>query len=189
MEILYKNTKINYICKNKGENAIVFLHGWGGSIASFSSLSEQLDNFSTKHILIDFPPFGKSEEPKEVWTLYDYVECIKMILDAENVKKVIFVAHSFGGRVAICFANLYTNKVQKMIITGGAGIKPKKSLKKSVRKIKYKIIRFFNKKAKVGSKDYRNLSPVMKKTFSNIVNLSVILEKIALLADTLFSSI
>ena len=33
----------------------------------------------------------------------------------------------------------------------------------------YKLIRLFNKKANLGSTDYKKLSPTMKKTFSNIV--------------------
>ena len=169
MEITYKNTKINYISKNFAQNAIVFLHGWGGDYNSFMALSNCINDYQTKHILIDFPPFGKSEEPKQIWTLEDYVNCIYLVLQKENVKKIIIIAHSFGGRVAICFDNIYTNIVQKMLITGGAGIKPKKSLKRAIKKFVYKIIRVFNKTANLGSEDYKKLSPTMKKTFSNIV--------------------
>ena len=169
MEIIYKNTKINYTSKNIGENAIVFLHGWGGNSNFFMSLSNCINDYQTKHILIDFPPFGRSEEPKQVWTLEDYANCLYCILQKENIKKIIIIAHSFGGRVAICFDNIYTNIVQKMIVTSGAGIKPKKSLKRTLKKFLYKVIRFFNKNANLGSSDYKQLSPTMKKTFSNIV--------------------
>ena len=116
MEITYKNTKINYISKNSGENAVVFLHGWGGDCQSFIALSNCINDYQTKHILIDFPPFGKSEEPKQIWTLEDYANCLYLVLQKENIKKVIIIAHSFGGRVAICFDNIYTNIVQKMLI-------------------------------------------------------------------------
>ena len=169
MEIIYKCTKINYIVKNNGENAIVFLHGWGASSQFFLPLSNQIDDYQTKHILIDFPPFGKSSEPADVWTLDDYANCLYVILQAEKVKKIIIIAHSFGGRVAICFDNIYTNIVQKILITGGAGIKPKQTIKRVVKKFVYKTIRIFNKKINLGSADYKKLSPKMKKTFSNIV--------------------
>lgn len=169
MTITYKQTKINYISKNNGQNAILFLHGWGGSTVSFIGLSNAIDDKITKHILVDFPPFGESEEPNCPWTVEDYSIMIKQILDQEKVKKVAIVAHSFGGRVAIYLANLYTYIVEKMLITGGAGIKPKNTLKKFFRKIKYKIIKLFKKNAQVGSSDYVKLSGVMKKTFSNIV--------------------
>lgn len=170
MNILYKNTNVHYLTKNTGSKAIMFLHGWGGSVNSFYSLSNFLDNKKTKHILIDFPPFGKSQEPNSPWELDDYVQIVRQILEQESIKKVCFVAHSFGGRVAICFANKYTDIVEKLIITGGAGIIPKKSLKKQLKKLFYKTIRLFNKKINLGSKDYKNLSFVMKKTFSNIIN-------------------
>ena len=169
MTISYKQTKINYTTKNNGQNALLFLHGWGGSTLSFVGLSNAIDDNTTKHILVDFPPFGESAEPKCPWTVEDYAIMIKQILDQEKVKKVTIIAHSFGGRVAIYLANLYTYIVEKMLITGGAGIKPKNSLKRFFRKIKYKIIRLFKKNANVGSSDYVKLSNVMKKTFSNIV--------------------
>ena len=154
---------------NNSDQTLIFLHGWGGSVYSFYSLSNFLDDRETMHLLIDFPPFGNSEEPTNVWDLNDYVEIVYLILQKEKIKKVSFIAHSFGGRVAICFANKYTDIVEKLIITGGAGIKPKNSLKKRIKKFCYKTIRIFNKKINLGSKDYKKLSLVMKKTFSNII--------------------
>ena len=113
MEIIFKSIKVNYIIKNSGENAIVFLHGWGGSIDSFIGVSNAIDDYKQMHILIDFPPFGNSQEPITAWTLSDYAQCVNEILEKENIKKITIVSHSFGGRVAIYLANLYTNKVQK----------------------------------------------------------------------------
>ena len=121
-----------------------------------------------KNILIDFPPFGKSDEPKTQFDIFDYSNIASLILKKEGVKEFSIVSHSFGTRVAICLCNRYN--VNKLIITGGAGLKPKNKIKKIIRKIKYKIIKIFNKNAQVGSKDYKNLSFVMKKTFSSIVN-------------------
>ncbi len=65
-----------------------------------------------------------------------------------------------------------------MLLTGSAGLKPKFSLKKYVAKLKYKRLKALVKEGKIsesvlnnyGSDDYKRLSPVMKKTFVNIVN-------------------
>lgn len=176
MTVTYKETKVNYVCFGKGEKNIVYLHGWGGCIDSFMYFAK---NIKAKSVLVDFPPFGKSEEPKIAWCLEDYEKVVKLILEKEKIKKYIIISHSFGSRVAICLASKY-NDVEKLIITGGAGLRPKFNLKIKFRKIKYKIIKFFNKNAILGSKDYISLSNVMKKTFSNIVNqdLSEIARKI-----------
>ena len=168
MIVEYKNTKVNYITFGKGKT-ILYLHGWGGSTQSFLGLANHMKGY--KNILVDFPPFGKSEEPKTPFDIFDYANIIGKILSQERVKEFSIVSHSFGTRVAICLCNRYN--VNKLIITGGAGLKPKNKIKKIIRKIKYKIIKIFNKNAQVGSKDYKNLSIIMKKTFNNIINLNL----------------
>ncbi len=166
MKIEYKGIEVNYIKIGDGEKSVLYLHGWGGNINSFLRVAK---NINATSILIDFPPFGESQTPINAWTVKDYAMLVKKIIDKENIKKFSIVSHSFGSRVAIYLSSIYNNDVEKLVITGGAGIKTR-FLKRFFRKIKYKIIKFFNKNAIVGSKDYVNLCPVMKKTFSNIVN-------------------
>lgn len=170
MHIEYKQTKINYVVIKKGEQNILYLHGWGGSIKSFLHIAKR---FNAKNILIDFPPFGESQEPKTIFTLQDYANIVYLILEKENIGNLSIISHSFGTRVAILLINNFNISVDKLVITGGAGIKSKNYIKKKYRKIKYKIIKIFNKNAKIGSKDYISLSYIMKKTFSNIVNLNL----------------
>lgn len=165
--IEYKGSFVNYIVKGDGEEVMLYLHGWGGSVDSFLHLNTSLNY---KNIFVDFPPFGKSEEPKQAYTLFDYAEIVLNILQKEKVKKLNIICHSFGARVAILLISLYNQNVDKLIITSGAGIKPKNKVKKIFRKIKYKIMKKINKNFVPGSNDYKNLSPVMKKTFSNIIN-------------------
>ncbi len=165
MNISYNGTLVNYKVVGSGKQNIVYLHGWGGNINSFMFVAQ---NIKATNILIDFPPFGESQEPKTPWCVEDYANAVKLVLKELNINKYIIISHSFGSRVAIYLANSY-NKVDKLIITGGAGIRPKQ-FKIFLRKTKYKIIKFFNKNAVVGSKDYIGLSSVMKKTFSNIVS-------------------
>ena len=140
MNINYKGTKVNYIIEGSGEINIVYLHGWGGSVSSFLPLAKHM-SFAT-NILIDFPPFGESDEPSVPFELNDYVNIVNVILEQQNVKKFSIVSHSFGTRVAVmmCCKNI---NVDKLVITSGAGIKPKNKLKKFFRKIRYKVIKFF----------------------------------------------
>lgn len=168
--IEYKNSLVNYCTIGESEQVMLYLHGWGGSVDSFKYLTTSLNY---KNILIDFPPFGESEEPKTPYTLFDYAEIVYKILEKENAKKINIICHSFGARVAILLISMYNVDVEKLIITAGAGIKPKNKIKKIFRKIKYKIIKKINKKYLAGSSDYKKLSNVMKKTFSNIINLDI----------------
>lgn len=167
MNIEYNQTLVNYEIIGNAEQVIVYLHGWGMNLQTFRYFA---NNINAKHILIDFPPFGQSQEPISSFTVLDYAKMVANILKKENVQNFSIVSHSFGTRVAIHLSNICGQNLQKLVITGGAGLKPKNRIKKFFRKIRYKIIRLFKKDAKIGSNDYKNLSVVMKKTFSNIVN-------------------
>jgi len=172
----YKSTNINYTLTGSGTKYVLFLHGWGGSIDSFKWLQQQLEP-QFKCLNIDLPPFGKSEEPNSSWTVQDYALMVLKLLRSLNIQKVNIVCHSFGCRIALYLAGL-TQIVDKMVITAGAGLKPRRSLVKSFKVFKFKLAKMSVKLRlkpvsyleQFGSSDYRALSPVMKQTFKNIVN-------------------
>lgn len=148
---------------------IVFLHGWGGSVDSFSVVAKNFKN--NRCLNLDFPPFGKSEEMAEIWVLEDYVDMLKSLIDNLEITKLKIVAHSFGGRVAILFSSLYNDIVDRIILVDSAGIKPKKGLVIRFKILKHKFLKRLGFKQKnKGSEDYKVLSDKMKKTFVNIVN-------------------
>jgi len=175
----FKETKVNYILTgfdNKKSNTIpiLFLHGWGGSISSFLFCTKVLKN--KKCILLDFPPFGSSTEPKKAWTVKDYSNLVLSLCSFLNINKVNIVAHSFGGRVAIELAS-NTQLVNKLILTSSAGVNKKKLkviIKEKLFKIRKALCKLrlysFSKLNKMGSEDYKNLTPTMKQTFVNVVN-------------------
>lgn len=172
---LYKNTKINYEIIGGGKIKIVFLHGWGGSVDSFKFISNNL-NFEHKALFIDFPPFGKSEEPQNIWTVFDYATLTKEIILKEQFENACIVGHSFGGRVAIILGGEGIGS--KLVLTDSAGMKVKHSLKYYFKVGVYKICKKLKLKNNMGSNDYKQLSSIMKKTFVNIVN--TFLEKYAI---------
>ena len=170
---IYKNININYKVIGNGKTQIVFLHGWGGSIASFEYICNYLPD--TTCLIIDFPPFGESQEPRQPFTIFDYAELTLEIMRENDFVKPIIVGHSFGGRVAIILA--CGNFTSKLVLTASAGLKPKRSLKYYFKVVKNKICKKIGLKIS-GSKDYNALSPIMKKTFVNIV--TTFLEKYAI---------
>ena len=110
MQIKIKDCDVNFINYGKKDSqAIVYLHGWGQNIDMMKPVA---DPFSEEFniVIIDLPGFGKSEEPKEVWSLYDYVECVKYILDSLDIKEPILVGHSFGGKISLLYASIYKIK-------------------------------------------------------------------------------
>ena len=120
---------------NKNRDALVFLHGWGQNIEMMQMLGEPFKQ-DYRIIIIDFPGFGKSEEPKKVMNVSDYTNVVETLLKKLKIENPILIGHSFGGRVSVKFAS--RNNVKKLILLSPAlrghdkkGIKTKilKSLK------------------------------------------------------------
>ena len=175
MEYVYKGTKVFYKIIGDGGCQVVFLHGWGGSSDSFSFICPHLD-FNYKALFIDFPPFGESGEPIEPFTIFDYSNIVEDIMTQNGFIKPLIVAHSFGGRVAIILGS--RGIAGKLVLTASAGLKPRRGLLYHIKVCKYKFLKKIGIKTDAGSSDYRQLSPIMKKTFVNIVSTN--LEKYAI---------
>lgn len=170
-----KNVDVNYTQYGEGEKTIVLLHGWGQNIEMMRPVGDRLPN--NRIVIVDLPGFGKSSEPSDVWNIFDYVECIKELLDSLNVSKPILIGHSFGGKISLAYASIY--EVEKLILFGSPYKKEikKLSLKTKIFK-KAKKIPLLNKlegfaKKHIGSTDYRNASELMRKILVETVNLDI----------------
>lgn len=158
------------------------LHGHGGCIGSFAPVANFLAA-SYKVVSIDFPGYGKSEEPPVPWSIREYAELTNKIIKQLEIAPCSLIAHSFGGRVAILLAAQYPQNVDKLVLCDSAGLIPKRSASYYVKIYSYKLAKkisknaFFNslfgieKRMKnAGSSDYRQLSPMMRATFVRVVN-------------------
>ena len=172
----YKDININYIrYGNIEKQSVVLLHGWGQNIEMMKPVGDSLTDNDV--IIIDLPGHGKSEEPKEVWELKDFVEMIHELLKTLNIQNPILIGHSFGGKLSLLYASMYP--VKKLILFGSP-FKVKKnpnSLKvKTLKKLKtlpgLKNIAEIMKKH-MGSTDYRNASPMMRDILVKHVNTDI----------------
>lgn len=172
----YQDIKINYIRYGKGKDTIVLLHGWGQNIEMMKMVADPFES-DYDIVIIDLPGHGKSEEPKKVYTLYDFVDCVKSLLDSLNIKNPILIGHSFGGKISLIYASMY--EVKKLILFGSpfkCEIK-KLSLKTKILKTAKKVpglnkLEEFAKKH-IGSTDYKNASPLMRQILVEHVNLDI----------------
>ena len=173
MKINIKNVDVNYIQYGKGKKNIVLLHGWGQNIQMMDPIGKRLESLATITI-VDLPGHGESSEPKEALTIYDYCEVVKELLDKLKIKKPILVGHSFGGRISICYASKYPT--EKLILLGAPCIRKNTKVSTKTKVLKgLKKVPGLNKlegfaKKHMGSRDYRNASPVMREILVNTVN-------------------
>lgn len=174
MRFLFKNEAIEYnISGNLDGDTILFLHGWGMNKNAFSNTSNLLQkNFQL--LTLSMPTISPTIS---VWTLFDYVNLVENILLVHNIKSVSIICHSFGFRVAMILNKKI--KINKIIVTGGAGINKEKYLNffKKINKNNGKILLKHNKNKylfeKIASTDYKTLSSINRKTFKNIINLNL----------------
>ncbi len=176
MQIKAKDVNINYVRYGTGDKTIVFLHGWGQNIAMMQPLADPFsDEFDI--LIIDIPGYGLSDEPPYPWTCYDYVECLKEIIDALNIVKPILIGHSFGGKISLLYASKY--EVDKLVLLASPFKKEVKELSFKVKTLKQlKKIPGLNKlegfaKKHIGSEDYRKASDTMRKVLVETVNLDI----------------
>lgn len=159
---------------NTKENVVLFLHGWGADCTSFRGVVFNLPKNDVSYMLVDFPGFGKSEEPTRSYSVLDYAEEIITLLDNLKISKVTIVGHSFGGRVGIVLASKFSERVKKLILVDSAGVIEGRGLSYHLKvgcyKLKVKL--FGREKVKLaGSDDYKALkSDVMRETFKKVVN-------------------
>ena len=172
-------------------------------------------NFQFSIFIPDLPGFGKSDEPNKNWGLDNYVEFVdefikktsrksgfELIKDllkkfnpnkdlsaipvgAKHLQKFVLIGHSFGGQVAIKYTIKYPEQIDKLILTGAAGIRHELNTKQKMffylakfGKIIFSLPvlnrfqeygqRFLYKLAR--EKDYYKASPRMKEIMKNILN-------------------
>ena len=174
---------LHYTDSEKGEKTVVMMHGWGCNHTTLASIERVALSCGYRVINVDFPGFGHSQEPNDVWGVEEYTRQIEALTKELGIKTPIMLGHSFGGRVGILYAS--RNQVEKLILVDAAGIKPKRSLKyywkvysfKAIKRLMYLFLgketaekHLDARRAKAGSSDYANASPMMRRILSKVVN-------------------
>ena len=175
--MIIDDINVNYIQYGNEEGKdIVLLHGWGQNIEMMKPVGNAMKK--EFHItIVDLPGFGRSNEPKQPMNVENYADLIKKLLDNLNIENPILIGHSFGGRVSIVYASKY--QTRKLVLLGTPfKRRPKKdsfkikAMKKMKDILKNEALENWVKN-NVGSKDYRDASPMMKKVLVETVNMDL----------------
>ncbi len=173
----YDNIKINYKeVGSKEQDSIIFLHGWGQNISMMEPIAKPF--YDTNHVLIiDLPGFGSSEEPKRLWELSDFVEMVYSLAQTLEMKNITIVGHSFGGKIALLYA--LNHPVSKLVLLASPYKKKikelsnKQKLLKKLKKIPGLNLLANEAKKHIGSRDYRNATPMMRDILVHHINTDI----------------
>ena len=151
---------------------MLFLHGYLADKNSFAYQTGYFDRYFSVHAL-DLKGFGENTGMEYPYSLSDYAREVKEYITQNSLNRPHVIAHSFGARIAVLLASNYPELFDKIVITGGAGLKPKRSLKYRAKRFVFRTVKRLFKNAKLErfySTDYLSLNPVMRQSFIKIVN-------------------
>jgi pimeloyl-ACP methyl ester carboxylesterase len=181
--MIFKYNNINVNINVAGEGKPIFLlHGWGCTGEIFKHIASVLATAYTTYSF-DFPVFGASDEPAEVWGVEEYTRLVEQFAKEDGIERPALIGHSFGGRVSIVYAS--RNEVSRLVLVDAAGVKPKRPLKYYWKVYTFKAMKWLcntflpkekaqavidRRRKGAGSSDYNNASPMMRAILSKVVN-------------------
>jgi pimeloyl-ACP methyl ester carboxylesterase len=154
------------------KKALLFLHGYLADKNSFIYQTEYFKNFFDVYAP-DLKGFGENKGMQYPYSLDDYVLDVKNYIKQNGLVRPHVIAHSFGGRIVIKALKQDNDIFDKVVLTGSAGLKPKSTVKKTVKRLAFRSLKPFLGKERLKSfysKDYLALSPIMRESFIKIVN-------------------
>ena len=97
--------------------AIVFLHGFGASTASWEQVQTRLSS-DYRTVAIDLSGFGWTERAHDehAYTLDGQMDLVTRVLDALGIARAHVVGHSYGGGIAQWLATGRPERVRSLIL-------------------------------------------------------------------------
>ncbi len=180
MQIIIENSLISYnIFEGQTSSPVLlFLHGWRSQKEIWNDIIIRLKGECAIYAL-DLPGFGQSQTPNQVFSVGDYAKVVAEFIKKLELKNVIIIGHSFGGRIGIKLAATHPELISKLVLVDSAGFVTNSS--------KRKFYRVLAKMAKplfgfafmqglrrrlyqfIGAEDYL-ATPQLQKTFVQVVN-------------------
>lgn len=152
---------------------VLALHGWARRGSDIASVIQGIDAITP-----DLPGFGASPVPDEVLGAKGYAKAVAPLLD-ECDEPPVLLGHSFGGRVAVCLATAYPDRVGPLVLSGVPLVRRAPSGRSN---LTYRTVKALNRvgivsdsrleaeKKRRGSADYRAVSGVMRDILVKVVN-------------------
>jgi len=128
--IQVNNLGFHYWQSGQGPD-IVLVHGLGGNLAGWHlGVVPELQQ-EYRVLTYDLRGHGRSDATPAGYTTGDMVQDLRGIIDALEIESAAVVGHSWGGDIAIHFAQLHPSYVSELIVIEGALLAPLASVYRS----------------------------------------------------------
>lgn len=161
---------------------VIILHGWGSNSRKWEMVKKSLEKDGFLVFIPDLPGFGNNPPPKKIFDLKDYALWLNDFTKQKNISEFFLIGHSFGGKIAILFANLFPEKLRGLILIAPPVLRKKeKKFLKFLAKIGKRVFsfpflkRFYFSVQKifyyffVRKTDYLKAKGVMKEIFLKVI--------------------
>lgn len=109
--------------EKKVRGTALLLHGKNFSGAYWEKTAQELLKYDFNVLIPDQIGFGRSSKPLNYqYSLHQLAHNTKKLMDWHKLDKVTLVGHSMGGMLAIRFALMFPEKVQKLILVNPIGL-------------------------------------------------------------------
>ena len=115
----YREHQVAYIDQEAG-TPVVFIHGQGADLASFGPVYPALEGH-VRIVALDLPGFGKSDKPEPDISAEFYRHLVTTLVDELGLVRPWLVGHSFGGLIALIYAEAHPNEVAGLTLINAAG--------------------------------------------------------------------
>lgn len=100
---------------------VILLHGLGGYIELWA---DNIDTIAKCHKVyaIDMVGFGHTDKPVDLYSLSFLAEFVKDFMDALDIQSCSLIGCSLGGGVALQFALMFQEKLEKLVLVSSIGL-------------------------------------------------------------------
>ncbi len=110
--------RIHYKIVGSGEASMVFVHGLGCDLHSWSAQVSALPE-ETRAILIDLPGHGASDAPIVEYTVQSLADAVLAVMEATETEEATIVGHSYGVLVARDIYRRFPAKICGLVAIDG----------------------------------------------------------------------
>lgn len=111
---------VNVFDFGAGEPPYLLIHGFGGTLQSWSLLQSDLAE-DRRVIAFDLPGHGDTSATLTSWSLEELASTTLALIDALALQSVHMVGHSLGGAIAILAAAMAPERVRSLTLIASAG--------------------------------------------------------------------
>ena len=118
--VLVDGIRTRYVSSGRGEEAILFIHGFSSSLSTWSSC---LDPVSRHYqvIALDLKGFGFSGKPDSEYSIGEYAAFVIHFMDAIGLQTATLCGNSMGGNIAWRIALKYPDRINRLILVDASG--------------------------------------------------------------------